>query len=60
MNWELLLRLLTAHFIADFIFQPNDWVREKATRKINSKYLYLHTVIIFILTFLAALSFSLL
>ncbi len=59
MNLDLLLRLLTAHFIADFIFQPNDWVKERAERKINSKYLYLHTFIILILTFLAAGSFSL-
>ena len=60
MNLDLLLRLLAAHFIGDFIFQPNDWVREKTARKINSKYLYLHTLIIFVLTFLAAWDFSLL
>lgn len=58
MKWDLILRLLTAHFIADFIFQPNDWVKDKSLRKINSKYLYFHTLIIFVLTFLAAWNFS--
>ncbi len=58
MNLILLIRLLTAHFIADFIFQPNVWVKEKAEKKINSKYLYLHIFIILLLTYLAAWSFS--
>ncbi len=58
MNLSLLLRLLIVHFIADFIFQPNDWVKERAERKISSKYLYLHAFIILVLTFLAAWSFS--
>lgn len=58
MNLVLLLRILSAHFIADFIFQPNAWLKERSERGINSKYLYLHIIIIFILTFLAAWSFS--
>jgi hypothetical protein len=58
MNLELLLRLLAAHFAADFIFQPNYWVKEKAEKKISSKYLYYHTLIIFALTLLAAWNFS--
>lgn len=58
MSLVLLLRLLVAHFIADFIFLPNDWVKERAERKINSKYLYLHTLIVFALTLLAAWSLS--
>jgi hypothetical protein len=60
MNLDLLLRLLAAHFFSDFIFQPNDWVKERAVRKINSKYLYFHTLIILVLTFFAAWNFSLL
>ncbi len=58
MKWDLILRLLAAHFIADFILQPNDWVKDKSIRKINSKYLYLHTLIIFVLSFLAAWDLS--
>lgn len=58
MKLDLILRLLAAHFIADFIFQPNDWVKNKNIRKINSKYLYFHTLIIFVLTFVAAWNFS--
>ncbi len=59
MNLSLLLRLIVAHFIADFILQPDNWVRERAERKINSKYLYFHTLIILLLTFLAAGNVSL-
>ena len=58
MNLDLLLRLLAAHFFSDFIFQPNDWVKERAARNINSKYLYFHTLIILVLTFFAAWDFS--
>lgn len=58
MEIVLLLRLLASHFIADFILQPGGWVRDRVEKKGKSKYLLYHTVIIFLLTFLAAPDFS--
>ena len=29
LNFDLLLRILIAHFLADFIFQPTLWVKKK-------------------------------
>ncbi len=29
LNFDLLLRILVAHFLADFIFQPTSWVKRK-------------------------------
>ncbi len=41
----LLLKLLLAHFLGDFVFQPDSWVRRKVNDKIKSIYLYLHVMI---------------
>src|SRR5690606_28903977 len=38
----LLLKLILAHFIGDFVLQPASWVEHKYQRKAASKYLYLH------------------
>lgn len=38
----LLLKLVLAHFIGDFVLQPASWVDHKQHRKAASKYLYLH------------------
>ena len=48
-----LLKLLLAHFISDFWWQPSKWVADKALQKIRSKYLYLHIAV----TGLTALAF---
>lgn len=37
-----LVKLLLAHFISDFWWQPSAWVKDKERRKIRSRYLYLH------------------
>src|SRR5690606_34449068 len=42
---ELLLRLLIAHLIGDFILQSDKWVKEKETKKLASGKLYLHVLI---------------
>jgi len=39
---ELLLLLLTAHFIGDFYLQPSTWVRCRNTHHLKSKGLWLH------------------
>ena len=38
----LALKLLIAHILGDFVFQPNKWVKDKKQRKQRSAYLYLH------------------
>ena len=50
---DLLLRLITAHVISDFILQSNNWVENKQTERYRSKYLYLHVLIVGLLTYLA-------
>ncbi len=41
----LLIKLLLAHFIGDFVFQSNKWVQHKEKHLFKSKYLYLHVFI---------------
>lgn len=45
----LMLKLLLAHFIGDFILQPNHWVNDKLKKKWKSKYLYWHIGVHFLL-----------
>ena len=48
----ILLQLLLAHIITDFVFQPTKWVTHKRNHKSKSKYLYLHAFIAGLLTFI--------
>lgn len=48
----LLIRLLLAHLIGDFILQPGKWVAHKEQNKIRSGYLYLHAAVHFALILL--------
>lgn len=41
----LLVKLLLAHLIGDFILQPDTWVQDKNLRKHRSSKLYLHVLI---------------
>ncbi|MCT4663611.1 MAG: DUF3307 domain-containing protein [Flavobacteriales bacterium] len=45
----IILKILIAHFLGDFALQPTHWVKDKNKKKIRSKYLYLHTLIHFLL-----------
>ncbi|MGZ5255194.1 MAG: DUF3307 domain-containing protein [Flavitalea sp.] len=45
MDIAVLLRLLTAHIITDFVLQPTAWVTDKREKKFRSKYLYIHGLI---------------
>lgn len=38
----LAVKLLIAHVIGDFVFQPDKWIEDKKQRKQRSPYLYLH------------------
>ena len=46
----LIIKLLLAHFIADFPLQPDSWIADKRKRKWRSDKLYLHILIHFVLT----------
>lgn len=42
----LFLRLLLAHLIADFLLQPNSWVSDKTQKKVKSKKLFFHILVV--------------
>lgn len=42
---SILVRLLIAHCITDFLLQPNKWILDKRRRIWNSKYLWYHGLI---------------
>ena len=44
-------KLILAHLLGDFILQPNSWVADKESKKLKSKYLYLHVLIHTVLSF---------
>jgi hypothetical protein len=46
----LLTKLLLAHMLGDFVFQPESWVREKEQKKIRSSKLVFHVLIHGVLT----------
>ncbi|MGS0747295.1 DUF3307 domain-containing protein [Halpernia sp. GG3] len=54
----IFLKLILAHLLGDFIFQPDKWVLDKEQKKIKSKYLYFHVLlhILFVFIFLWDLS----
>ncbi|MFP3590732.1 DUF3307 domain-containing protein [Chryseobacterium sp. SIMBA_038] len=45
-------KLILAHLLGDFILQPNSWVADKESKKLKSKYLYLHVLIHTVLSFM--------
>lgn len=47
----ILLQLLLAHIITDFVIQPTKWVNHKRKNKVRSTYLYVHAFIAGFLTF---------
>lgn len=53
----LLLKLLMAHLIADFLIQPISWIKDKEQKAFVSKKLILHTLVHAVL-YAMALSFS--
>lgn len=48
----LFVKLLLAHLIGDFLLQPTSWVKDKEKYKHRSIYLYLHTLLHFILAWM--------
>jgi hypothetical protein len=52
MEMTILLRLLAAHLLGDFLLQPSSWVASKEEKKAKSGSLYLHVLVITALTYL--------
>lgn len=48
----IILQLLLAHIITDFVIQPTSWVIDKRKKRARSVYLYLHCLIAGLLTYL--------
>jgi len=48
----ILIKLLVAHILGDFVFQSDRWALHKRKKKIKSKYLYIHSIIIGLLSYL--------
>ena len=45
----ILIKLILAHLLGDFVFQPDSWVKAKEKKRIKSWQLYVHTFIHFVL-----------
>ncbi len=45
----ILIKLILAHLLGDFIFQPNSWVAAKEQKKLKAWQLYIHALIHFAL-----------
>ena len=46
---ELILKLILAHVLGDFLFQPYKWVKDKEKNKVKSPFLYWHIFVHFII-----------
>ena len=55
----LFIKLILAHLLVDFIFQPNSWVANKEKKKARSIYLYFHTLQHFALMLILLWDFNL-
>jgi hypothetical protein len=49
---QILLQLLLAHILTDFVFQPTAWVVHKRKKKAKSLYLYIHSIVAGVLTYI--------
>ncbi|MDT8432869.1 MAG: DUF3307 domain-containing protein [Bacteroidales bacterium] len=44
-HFDIIIKLLIAHFLGDFFFQPKLWAEKRRRHQFRSVYLYLHAVI---------------
>lgn len=54
----ILIKLILAHFIGDFLLQPKSWVEEKEIHKAKSYQLYIHVLIHGLLVLLVLWNFN--
>jgi len=52
MGLILLLRLLLAHLLGDFLLQPTKWVKAKSSKKEKAPQMYYHVLVVTLLTYL--------
>lgn len=52
MEINLLLRLIIAHLLTDFVLQPKSWVKDREEKKGKSPKLYLHVVVTTLVAYL--------
>lgn len=55
----ILIPLILAHLLGDFLLQPNSWVADKERKKLGSIYLYLHVLIHMVLVMIVLWDFNL-
>lgn len=51
-NLLILIRVIVAHLVADFLLQPDHWIVDRNLKKARSYYLYLHGLVVGILTYI--------
>jgi len=54
----MVIKLVLAHLLGDFVFQPNSWVKAKEEKKLQAWQLYAHVLIHGLLVFLLIFLFS--
>lgn len=52
MEINLLIRLIVAHFLTDFILQPKSWVKDREEKQGKSSKLYLHVIVTTLVAYL--------
>jgi hypothetical protein len=52
LNLLILLKLILAHLLADFVLQTKKWVDDRKTKKLKSPYFYIHIGLAAILSYL--------
>ena len=58
MEVTILLRLVLAHLLGDFLLQPTKWVKAKSTRKEKAAEMYYHVMVVAALTYIALWNWS--
>lgn len=51
---SILIRLIIAHLLTDFIFQPGSWIKERKEKKWKSGKLYLHVLLTSVIAYILA------
>jgi hypothetical protein len=49
---SILIRLILAHLVTDFILQPSSWVADRKLRKLRSGKLYIHALLTAVVAYL--------
>lgn len=57
-NVGLLVNLMTGHLLADFLFQKDSWVKDKQDRKLMGYGMWLHAIVVLVMTIAAFGCFS--